>query len=54
MSVAWLLAHKAVTSVLIGASKPQQVVDNVKALENTTFTDDELAAIDEASGVSGG
>lgn len=52
MSVAWLLAHKAVTSVLIGASKPQQVVDNVKALENTTFTDDELAAIDEASGLA--
>ena len=49
MSVAWLLSHKAVTSVLIGASKPEQVVDNVKALENTSFTDDELAAIDEAS-----
>lgn len=52
MSVAWLLAHKAVTSVLIGAPKPQQVVDDVKALENTTFTDDELAAIDEASGLA--
>lgn len=52
MSVAWLLAHKAVTSVLIGASKPQQVVDDVKALENTTFTDDELVAIDEASGLA--
>ena len=49
MSVAWLLSHKAVTSVLIGASKPQQVVDNVKALENTSFSADELAAIDEAS-----
>lgn len=32
--------------------KPQQVVDDVKALENTTFTDDELAAIDEASGLA--
>lgn len=49
MAVAWLLSHKAVTSVLVGASKPQQVVDDIRALENTTFTDDELRLIDEVA-----
>ena len=38
-----------VTSVLIGASKPSQILDNVKAIENTHFTAEELSAIDEAS-----
>ena len=37
-------------SVLIGASKPQQILDNIAALNNTTFTADELEAIDKASG----
>lgn len=49
MAVAWLLAHDAVTSVLVGASKPEQIVDNVHALENTTFTADELALIDDVT-----
>ena len=39
-----------VTSVLIGASRPEQILDNIKALENTTFTEEELKAIDKASG----
>ncbi|RSX49037.1 aldo/keto reductase [Bifidobacterium callimiconis] len=47
MSVAWLLHHPAVTSVLVGASKPQQILDNVGALKNTEFSDDELRRIDE-------
>jgi L-glyceraldehyde 3-phosphate reductase len=45
MAVAWLL-HKGVTSVLVGASRPSQIIDDAKALENTTFSDDELAEID--------
>lgn len=45
MAVAWLL-HKGVTSVLVGASRPSQIVDDAHALENTTFSDDELALID--------
>ena len=49
MSIAWLLAHDAVTSVLIGASRASQILDNVKALENTSFTPDELVLIDEIS-----
>ena len=35
-----------VTSVLIGASRPEQILDNIKAVENTTFTPDELAELD--------
>ena len=37
------------TSVLIGASRPSQILDNIKALENTSFTEDELALIDRVS-----
>ena len=46
MSLAWLLHDDAVTSVLAGASKPEQILSNIKALDNTDFSDDELAAID--------
>lgn len=46
MAVAWLLHDDAVTSVLVGASKPQQILDNIGALRNTEFDADELAAID--------
>jgi L-glyceraldehyde 3-phosphate reductase len=37
-----------VTSVLIGASKPEQIVENVKALDNPVFTAEELKSIDDA------
>lgn len=50
MALAWVLKDGAVTSVLIGASKPSQILDNLKALENTSFTAEELARIDAASG----
>lgn len=50
MALAWVLKDGAVTSVLIGASKPSQILDNLKALKNTSFTTQELAAIDAASG----
>lgn len=46
MALAWLLAQPVVTSVLIGASRPEQILDNIKAAENTTFTEDDLAEID--------
>lgn len=51
MALAWLLHDGAVTSVLVGASKPEQLLDNLKALENTTFTDRELSVIDFISRV---
>ena len=46
MALAWVLKDDVITSVLIGASKPQQILDNCKAIENTSFTDDELQAIE--------
>ena len=49
MALAWILRDGIVTSVLIGASKPSQILDNIKALENTRFTDEELKLIDEIS-----
>lgn len=46
LSLVWVLQNPAVTSALIGASKPEQVLENVKALENMTLTQEELAEID--------
>ena len=47
MALAWVLKDEPVTSVIIGASKPEQILDNVKAIENLTFTPDEINAIDK-------
>ena len=47
MALAWVYSRKAVTSVLIGASKPEQILDNIGMLNNTEFTSEELALIDE-------
>ncbi|MBP5332216.1 MAG: aldo/keto reductase [Lachnospiraceae bacterium] len=47
MALAWILKDGIVTSVLIGASRPSQIIDNIKAAGNTSFTDAELAEIDE-------
>lgn len=49
MALSWLLRDGAVTSVLIGASKTSQIIDNIGALKNTSFTADELDRIDEIS-----
>ena len=49
MALAWLLRDDAVTSVLVGASKPEQLLANIKAAENSKFTEDELEAIDRLS-----
>ena len=45
MAISWLLIDERVTSVLIGASKPSQIDDNVAALKNITFSDEEQKAI---------
>lgn len=47
MALAWCLKDDSITSVIIGASKTSQILDNIKAIENTEFTVDELKAIDE-------
>lgn len=49
MALGWLLHQKEVTSVLIGASKPQQILDNIKAIHCTPFTEEELKRIDDIS-----
>ena len=45
MALSWLLRDKRITSVLIGSSKPEQILDSIKALENTTFSIGELETI---------
>jgi L-glyceraldehyde 3-phosphate reductase len=47
MALAWLLRDKRITSVLIGASKSEQLMDSLLSLRNTWFTEDELAAIED-------
>lgn len=49
MALAWVLKDGVVTSVLIGASKPSQILDNIKAIQNTSFSAEELEEIDELS-----
>lgn len=49
MSLAWILRDGGVASVLVGASRPSQLLDNVKAISNTTFTEGELSEIDAIS-----
>jgi len=46
MALAWTLRNGYVTSALIGASKPQQVIENAQALKNLEFTAAELAEIE--------
>jgi len=47
MAIAWVLRLPAVTTVLIGVSAPEQLRENVAALERLEFSEDELRAIDE-------
>ena len=46
MALAWILKDEHVTSVLIGVSRPAQVIDSIQCLNNYTFTSEELALID--------
>ena len=46
MALSWLLKDERVTSVLIGASKPEQLADSLKCLDNIKFSTDELSKIE--------
>ena len=46
LALAWVLRDPRVTSTLIGASSPEQVIENVATLDNLAFTAEELAEID--------
>lgn len=47
MALQWVLRDEVVTSALIGASRPEQIAENVQALNGPAFTDEELSLIDE-------
>ncbi|HEY4323557.1 MAG TPA: L-glyceraldehyde 3-phosphate reductase [Mucilaginibacter sp.] len=47
MALSWILKDKRITSVLIGVSKPEQVTDSLRCLDNITFTNEELALINQ-------
>ncbi|MDQ3277815.1 MAG: L-glyceraldehyde 3-phosphate reductase [Bacteroidota bacterium] len=47
MSLAWILKDPRVTSVIIGASKPEQVLDSVQCLRNYRYSEEELKTIDQ-------
>jgi L-glyceraldehyde 3-phosphate reductase len=46
MALSWVLRDERVTSALIGASRPEQILENVKAAKHTDFTAEELAKLD--------
>ena len=46
MALSWVLKDDKVTSVLIGASRPEQILDNIKIIDHTDCTDEELREID--------
>jgi L-glyceraldehyde 3-phosphate reductase len=45
MALAWILKDKRITSVLVGASRPEQLLDSIRCLENYSFTGEELERI---------
>ena len=47
MALSWVLRDDVVTSVLIGASKPSQILDNIKAIASAAFCEEELKLIEE-------
>ncbi len=50
MALSWILKDKRITSVLVGASRPEQLEDSLKCLANTHFDDDEIIAINRILG----
>jgi L-glyceraldehyde 3-phosphate reductase len=50
MSLAWILRDHRMTSIIIGASRPEQVLDSIKCLGNYTFSGEELGMIEEVLG----
>jgi L-glyceraldehyde 3-phosphate reductase len=53
MALAWALRDPRITSVLVGASSPEQLAANVAAVDRLDFTTDELAQIDRAAKEAG-
>lgn len=51
MALKWVIKDSDVTSVLIGASKPQQILENLKVMQAADFSDEELKLIDDICGI---
>ena len=51
MALKWVVKDDDVTSVLVGASKPQQILENLKIMEGAGFSEEEFRMIDEVVGV---
>ena len=51
MALKWVVKDSDVTSVLIGASKPQQILENLKVMQAADFCDKELKLIDDICGI---
>jgi L-glyceraldehyde 3-phosphate reductase len=47
MALSWVYSREGVTSVQIGASRPEQILENLKMNQNTDFSREELEAIDK-------
>ena len=47
MALSWALRDKRVTSTILGVSRPQQLIDSIKCLDNLAFTQPELTQIDQ-------
>lgn len=50
MALSWILKDNGVCSVLIGASRPEQILENICIVENTAFTEEEIRRIEEICG----
>ena len=48
-ALSWLLKEEEITSVIVGASKPSQILDNIRAIDNLEFSEEEIAEIDRIS-----
>ena len=51
MALKWVMKDPVVTSVLIGASKPEQILDNLKMLDGAPLSEEELLKIDQICGI---
>jgi len=49
MALSWIYSREGITSVLIGASKPEQIIENLKMTDNLSFTEQELKEIDSVA-----
>ena len=47
MALAWVLNNEAVTTVIIGASRPEQIIENAGCINNLEFTENEIAEIEK-------